>query len=85
MNEEDVCFANCVTTHTLHKRYFFNLTSTKANVITMPNIINLIKGSKRANIVLPSGTRFHINDVLYFIKSRRNFIFYQIKKKFTQF
>ena len=35
---------------------------------------NLIKGSERANIMLPNRTRFHINYKLYSIKSTRNFL-----------
>ena len=34
----------------------------------------LIEGSGRANIMLPNGTRFHINDALYSRKSTRNFL-----------
>ena len=33
---------------------------------------NFIEGSRRANIMLPDGTGFHINDALYYRKSTRN-------------
>ena len=39
---------------------------------TISGTSNLIKGSERANIM--KGTRFHINDALYSIKSTRNFL-----------
>ena len=35
---------------------------------------NLVDGFGRANIMLPNGTRFHINDVLYSSKSKRNLL-----------
>ena len=76
MNEDDVCLTDCATTHTilLHKRYFLELTLIKANVSTISGTTNLVEGSRRANITLPNGTRFHINDALYFKKSRRNLL-----------
>ena len=45
----------------------------KANVSTIYPT-NLVEGSRRANITLPNGTRFHINDALYSSKSRRNLL-----------
>ena len=74
MNMDDVCLTDCATMHTIlwDKRYFLELTSTKANVSIMFGIINLIEGSEKTNIMPPNGTRFHINDVLYFSKSKRN-------------
>ena len=76
MNENDVCFTNCATTHTIFrdKRYFLKLTLIKANVSTIYGITNLVEGFRRANITLPNGTRFHINDTLYSSKSRRNLL-----------
>ena len=76
MNEDDVCLTDCATTHTilLHKRYFLELTLIKANVSTISSTTNLVEGSGRANITEPNGTRFHINDVLYSSKSRRNLL-----------
>ena len=76
MNEDDVCLTDCATTHTilLHKRYFLELTLIKANVSIISNTTNLVEGSGRANIMLPNGTRFHINDALYSSKSKRNLL-----------
>ena len=76
MNEGDVCLVDCATTHTIlqDKRYFLNLTLTNANVSTISSTANLIEGFGRANIILPNGTRFHINDALYSIKSTRNLL-----------
>ena len=76
MNEDDVCLADCATTHTIlwDKRYFLELTLIKANVSIISGTTNLVEGSGKANITLPNGTRFHINDALY-----------SNKKKFAQF
>ena len=53
----------------------------KANVSTISGTTNLVEGSRRANIMLPNGTRFHINDSLYSSKSRRNlFSFKDIRR-----
>ena len=56
------------------KIYFFNLITTNTNVSIISGTSNLIEGSRRANIVLPNGTIFHINDALYSSKSRRNLL-----------
>ena len=74
MNEDDVCIANYATTHTIFrdKRYFLEVTLIKTNVSIIFGTTNLVKDSKRANIMLPNGTRFHINDALYFSKFKRN-------------
>ncbi|TYI68508.1 hypothetical protein E1A91_D08G093400v1, partial [Gossypium mustelinum] len=43
----------------------------------MSNILGstkIIEGSERANILLPRGTTFQINDGLYSTKSQRNFL-----------
>ena len=76
MDDGDVCLADCVTTHTIlrDKRYFLSLTLTSGNVSTISGTSNLIEGSERANIMLPKGTRFHINDALYSSKSTRNLL-----------
>ena len=71
MNEDDICLADC---ETLDKKYFLKLTLIKTNVSTIPSTTNLVEGSGRANITLPNGTRFHINDTLYSSKSRRNLL-----------
>ena len=76
MTEGDVCLTDCATTHTIlrEKIYFFNLVTTNTSVSTIYGTSNLIEGSGRANIILPNGTRFHINDALYSSKSRRNLL-----------
>ena len=76
MNEGDVCLADYAITHTIlrDKRYFLDLTLTNANVSTISGTSNLIESSRRANIMLPKGTRFHINDALYSSKSTRNLL-----------
>ena len=76
MNEDDVCIANYATTHTIFrdKRYFLEVTLIKTNVSTIFGTTNLVEGFGRANITLPNGTRFHINDALYSSKSRRNLL-----------
>ena len=76
MNEGDVCLADCATTHTIlrEKIYFFNVITTNTSVSTISGTSNLIEGSGTANIVLPNGTRFHINDALYSSKSRRKLL-----------
>ena len=67
MNKGDVCLANYATTHIIlqDKRYFLDLKLTNVNISTISSTTNLIEGSRRANIMLPNGTRFHINDALY--------------------
>ena len=76
MNEDDVCLIDCATTHTIlrDKKYFLELTLIKANVSIISSTTNLVEGFGRENITLPNGTRFHINDVLYSSKSRRNLL-----------
>ena len=48
--------------------------STKANISTIFDTINLIEGFNWANIMLPNETIFHINNALYNSKFRRNFL-----------
>ena len=64
MNEGDVCLVDCATTHTIlqNKRYFLDFTLTNVNVSTKSGTANLIEGFRRVMIMLPNGTRFHIND-----------------------
>ena len=56
------------------KIYFLDLTLTNVNVSTMSGAANLIEGSRRANIMVRNGTRFHIIDALYSSKSTRNLL-----------
>ena len=74
MKEGDVYLVDCATTHTIlrDKRYVLDLTLTNGNVSTISGTTNLIEGSEKANIMLPNGIRFHINDALYSSKSTRN-------------
>ena len=67
----DACLVDCATTHTIlrDKKYFSNLTLVSFNVQTISGLVNLIKGSKRATIILPNGTKFQIDDVIYSKKS----------------
>ena len=77
MDDSDVCLVDCTTTHTIlrDKRYFLSLTLTSGNVSTISGTSNIIKGSGRANVMLPKRTRFHINiDALYSSKSTRNLL-----------
>ena len=76
MDDGDVCLADSAITHTIlrDKRYFLSLTLTSGNVNIISSTSNLIEGSERANIMIPKGTRFHINDALYSSKSTRNLL-----------
>jgi hypothetical protein len=71
---EDLCLVDSCTTHTIlrDKKYFQYLILNKASVNTISGSSNLIEGSGRANIILPKGTKFCINDALYSSKYRRN-------------
>ena len=73
---EDLCLADSCTTHTIlrDKKYFQHLILNKASVNTIFGSSNIIKGSGRANIILPKGTKFCIDNALYSSKSRRNLI-----------
>ena len=72
----DECLVDCATTHTIlrNKKYFSNLTLISSNVQTISGPVDLIKGSGRATIVLPNGTKFQINNALYSNKSNRNLL-----------
>ena len=72
----DACFADCATTHTILcvKKYFSNISLVKSNVNTIPGLVDLIQGSRRATIILPRGTKIYINDALYYAKSKRNLL-----------
>ena len=75
MNDGDICLVDYATTHTILRENFFfflNLIITNASVSTISSTSDLIEGSGIAKIMLPNGTRFHINDALYSSKSTRN-------------
>ena len=57
------------------------MTLIKANVSTIFGTTNLVEGSRITNITLTNGTRFHINNALYFSKSRRNLLSFKDIRK----
>ena len=63
---------------TRHPRVFRGLTGCQLTPrfwgVTISDIANLIEGSGISNIMLPNGTRFHINNALYSSKSIRNLL-----------
>jgi hypothetical protein len=73
---ENLYLVDSCTTHTIFrdKKYFQYLILNKASVNTILGSSNLIKGSGRANIILPKGIKFCIDDALYSSKYRRNLI-----------
>ena len=56
------------------KKYFSNLTLVPFNVQTISSPVDLVRGSERATIVLPNGTKFQIDDALYSNKYNRNLL-----------
>ncbi|PIN07745.1 hypothetical protein CDL12_19688 [Handroanthus impetiginosus] len=76
INMEEICLADSATTHTIlrNKKYFSCLMMREANVTTISGSTNLIEGSRKANILLPGGTRFVIDDALFSSKSQRNLL-----------
>ncbi|KAB2052786.1 hypothetical protein ES319_A12G145100v1, partial [Gossypium barbadense] len=73
---EDLCLAYSATTHTIlkDKKYFSHLTMSNTHVNTISGSSKLIKGSGRAIILLPKGTKFIIDDALYSTKSQRSLL-----------
>ena len=76
INGGEICLTDSATTHIIlrNQKYLSHITLVKANVNTVSGLVDLIDGSGRATIMLPCGTIFHINDVLYSVKSRRNML-----------
>ena len=72
----DLCLTDNAITHTILKenKYFEYLILTKVNVTTISGPTDMIKGSGKANIVLPNNTRLSIKDALYSHESRRNLL-----------
>ena len=72
----DACLADCATTHTILRdiKYFSNFTLAQSNVHTISGPVNLIKGSDKATIILPKGTKLQIDDALYSNKSSINLL-----------
>ena len=67
MNNEDLCLAYSATMHTIlkNKKYFSTLTILEANVNTISDSTNSIEGFGKANLILPRGTKFTINNALF--------------------
>ena len=76
MMGEDFFLADRAITHTIlkDKKYFQQLSLSKAYVNIISGSLNLIEGSRKANIMLPKGTKLYIDDVLYSSKSKRNLL-----------
>ena len=76
INDGEICLADSATTHTIlwDQKYFSHKTLVEANVNTISGPVDLIDGYRRATIMLPCGTIFHINDALYSVRSRRNLL-----------
>ena len=68
INDADICLADSATMYTIfkEKKYFSHLTLGEANVNTISGSTKLIEGSRRANILLSKGTKFIIEDALFF-------------------
>ena len=76
INGGEICLPDSATTHTIlrDQKYFSHITLVEANVNTISGSADLIAGSGRATIMLPCGTIFYINDILYSVRSRRNLL-----------
>ena len=76
MDSEDICIADCGTTHTIlqNQKCFTQITKTKAQVGTISGVSNIIEGFGKASFVLPNGTHIHISNALYSSKSTRNLL-----------
>ena len=72
----DICLEDCATTHSIlqQKKYFSQLTLAPSNVTTIFGPVNLIEGSGRATIILPSGTILHLQAALYSTQSKCNLL-----------
>ena len=58
----------------IKKKYFSQLQLVISNVRTILEISNIIESSGRANIILPSGTKFIIDDALFSSRSKKNLL-----------
>ncbi|KAG4126123.1 hypothetical protein ERO13_D10G138150v2, partial [Gossypium hirsutum] len=71
----DICLADSATTYTiLKKKKYSHLTISDAHINTISGSSKLIEGSERTIILLPKGTKFVIDDALFFTKSQRNLL-----------
>jgi hypothetical protein len=75
-HDKNLYLADYSTTRTIlkEKKYFEYLTLIKTNVTIISGPTNMIKGSGRANILLPNNTKLGIRDALYSLGSRRNLL-----------
>ena len=76
IGDNDMCLADSASTHTIlkDKKFFSFLIMQGSDVNTISSSAKLIEGSGRANILLPRGTKIHIDDALYSTKSQRNLL-----------
>ena len=76
IGDNDMCLADSASTHTIlkDKQFFSFLIMQGLDVNTISGSAKLIEGSGRANILLPGGTKIHIDDALYSTKSQRNLL-----------
>ena len=76
INGGKISIADSVITHTIlrNQKYFSHITLVETNVNTISGPTDLNDGSGRATIMLPCDTIFHINDVLYSVRFRRNLL-----------
>ena len=79
IGDNDMCLADSASTHTIlkDKKFFFFLIIQGSDVNTISGSTKLIEGSGRANILLPGGTKIHIDDALYSTKSQRNLLIFK--------
>ena len=72
-----ICVSQIVHQRILYLRiqkFFSFLIMQGSDVNTISGSAKLIEGSGRANILLPGGTKIHIDDALYSTKSQRNLL-----------
>ena len=76
ISDNDMCLADSASTHTIlkDKKFVSFLIMQGSDVNTISGSAKLIEGSGRANILLPGGTKIHIDDALYSTKSQRNLL-----------
>jgi len=75
-NDEDLCFDDNATTHTILKsnKFLSCLVMQKVNLSTIYGTKDIIEGSGRVSVLLPRGTRLHIKNAFYSPKSSRNLL-----------
>ncbi|GJR07708.1 disease resistance CC-NBS-LRR class family protein [Tanacetum coccineum] len=72
----DLCIADSGATHTIQKskKHFPEYRPTKGTIRTISGSVYLIKGTGKANFILPNGTKFLINNAIFSHKSCRNLL-----------